>query len=184
MNNNLQTAVLQFRGMTDTDRLQCLERIRFEADSHPDRDRRTQTRTLLSALERTHADILRERADMEARIKKEILMSVRPSVVVREQADISPERADEMRRGMFAAGVLICGVGLVVSVLKWVVLSGYVPLILGGGLVIFLLSAIGGGSAAPSDKYSTPAPSQGPQTIQVNITGHGGTITLNQQPQQ
>lgn len=179
--NNTQLAVLQFRGMPDTDRAQTLERIRFEADRHPDTDRRTMARTLLSVLERTQADMERERKDMEDRIRRQVLMSV-PAQTRTQTAEYTPpnpERAAELQRGFFAVGVLVVGVGLAVSVIRLLIESGILPLILGGGFALFLLSALFSGGSARED-VEAPAAQVSTQSIHINITGNGGQIHVQQ----
>lgn len=178
--NNTQLAVLQFRGMPDRDRVQTLERIRFEADRHPDTDRRTIARTLLSVLERTQADIDRERKDMEERIRRQVLMSVPAQTRTQtyEYAPPNPERAAELQRGFFAVGVLVVGVSLAVSVIRLLIESGFMLFILGGGFALFVLSALFSGGSARTDAEA-PAPAGGGQQIHINITGNGGQIIVN-----
>ena len=179
--NNTQLAVLQFRGMAPQERTEVLNRVLYEANNHPDRDKRAGAKQLLPVLQRTMEQIRQEQTDMEERIRRQVLASVPAQTRTQtyEYTPPNPERAAELQRGFFAVGVLVVGVGLAVSVIRLLIESGLIPLILGVGFVLFLLSALFSGGSARADNEAT-ATQGGTQSIHINITGNGGQIHVQQ----
>ena len=177
--NNTQLAVLQFRGMAPQERAEVLNRVLYEANNHPDRDKRAGAKQLLPVLQRTMEQIRQEQTDMEERIRRQVLMSVPAQTRTQtyEYTPPNPERAAELQRGMFAVAVLVVGVGLAVSVIRLLIESGFIPIILGGGFALLLLSALFSGGSA---RKEAPAPAGGGQQIHINITGNGGQIHVQQ----
>lgn len=175
-----------YRGLPDVERLNKLEEIRFKAAQHPTPEVRALARKFLPAVEHAEAEIQRERRAVMEQARREATQAVQTRTVYVQTGYSSPDderRTWEIRRGLLAfVGIAIVGAGIVSSVL-WVVNSGIVPWLLGGALVVFCVSGIRSGSGTTRTDTPNTAGGTG-QNININISGQGGNIYVNEQKAQ
>ena len=168
----IQSAVLQFRGMTDQQRAQVLDVTRYKAMQHPDVQVRQVAAMLLPLLRDAEKAIQTERRELARQMQWQVNTRVAEALSGYTYDPDTERRKNERRRGIFAAGILVAMVGGGYGIAMWIIASGLVPWIIGGGIALFLLSAMRGGSEEPTVNASA-VPTQGGQSIVINISQNG-----------
>lgn len=186
-NEQVKIALAIYRGLPDGERQERMDIIRrakyYRTDFSGkvyDPESRTIASVLLPYIEQAEREIQAERAEL-VRLRKAV-QTVR---VVHHYQDTdsapmygnssNPDTARLVRAvGIFGGiAAVMFGGGI------WILQSGYLPYIAGGGLLVFFLSALPkpGAAATDGEKKTTES---GAQNIHINITGHGGQIHVTQ----
>ena len=168
----IQSAVLQFRGMNDAQRAQVLEVTRYKAKNNPLPEVRQVAALLLPLLEEAEKAIQAERRELARQMRYEVNARVADALSGYTYDPDAERRKIERQRGIFAAGVLVAIVGGGYGVAMWIISSGLVPWIIGGGVLLFFLSAMRGGSTETDVQAPTVKPVGG-QSIVINISQNG-----------
>jgi hypothetical protein len=180
----IKSAIAIYRGLTDAERINKLEQIRFQSGNHPTPEVRALARKLLPAIEAAENDIQRERRAIAEQARREALRSVQTRTVYIQTGYSSPDderRTWEMRRAVLAIGGIAIGgtlvISAVVSTVEWLLAVGAVPWILGGAFAVFCLSFLRGAPGSRTDTTAKPGDTSR-QVIHINITGNGGQINI------
>lgn len=170
--HKISAAVLQFRGMNDAQRAQVLEVTRYKAKNNPLPEVRQVAALLLPLLEEADKAIQAERRELARQIRHEVNARVSEAMSGYAYDPDAQRRKIERQRGIFAAGVLATIVGGGYGVAMWIISSGLVPWIIGGGVLLFFFSAMRGSSADAAVQATEVTPGGG-QSIVINISQNG-----------
>lgn len=162
-------ALAIYRGLPDNERAVKLSEWRQMSGYH--------ARTLVVLCEQHEMSVRVERERLSA-LEREVQF-VRSQLATRTnvQPDIYANVRAEQSRAMFGIGIVIVGVGAAAYAFYT---FGVWPVVMTLGVAYFLSKLGSGGGSEQSDNTATTGQSNAGQSININITGHGGQINFSQ----